>query len=145
MKLRQFQSGTSLIEVLVTMVIIAIGLLGLAGLQATSMKNNIGASNRSEATVLVYDIIDRMRANKAGAGSGSYNIALGSDPSGGTLPATEVAEWKSALRNRLPSGDGSISATCNISGCFATVIVTWNDTRNANNLADTSFTTNTKL
>lgn len=139
------QAGTSLIEVLVTMVIIAIGLLGLAGLQATSMKNNQGANNRSEATVLAYDIIDRMRANRAGAASGSYNIALGSDPAGATLAATDVARWKAALRSRLPNGDGAIAATCNASGCFATVTVAWNDTRNALNQADTNFVTNTKL
>ncbi len=58
-------SGFTLIEVLIAMFVLAIGLLGLAGLQATGMRNNLSAYHRSEATVLAYDLADRMRANSA--------------------------------------------------------------------------------
>ena len=57
------QSGFSLIEVLISIVIASIGLLGLAGMQATGLKNNHSAYQRSQATVLAYDLADRMRAN----------------------------------------------------------------------------------
>ncbi len=57
--------GFTLIEVLIAMLILAIGLLGLAGLQATSLRNNMSAYNRSQATLLAYDMADRMRANVA--------------------------------------------------------------------------------
>ena len=56
-------TGFTLIEVLIAMIILAVGLLGLAGLQATSLRNNQSAYNRSVATQLAYDIADRMRAN----------------------------------------------------------------------------------
>ncbi|MCX7101946.1 MAG: type IV pilus modification protein PilV, partial [Methylobacter sp.] len=60
-------AGFTLIEVLIAMLVLAVGLLGLAGLQATSLKSNQSAYNRSQATQLAYDLADRMRANVAGA------------------------------------------------------------------------------
>ena len=62
-------AGFTLIEVLIAMLVLAVGLLGLAGLQATSLRNNQSAYNRSQATQLAYDIADRMRANSAGIAS----------------------------------------------------------------------------
>ena len=57
------QSGFSLLEVLIAVVITSIGLLGLAAMQATGLRNNHSAYHRSQATVLAYDIADRMRSN----------------------------------------------------------------------------------
>ena len=111
----QKQTGFTLIEVLVTVVILAVGLLGLAGLQATSLKFNSTAYQRSQATSLAYDIADRMRANVVAArGSnvvpaGAYGIALGAAaPTGTTLAAIDLQEWRRALANTLPSGTGVI-------------------------------------
>jgi len=58
------QSGFTLIEVLSAVVILSIGLLGIAGLQAVAKKANADAIQRTTATMLAYDIIERMRANK---------------------------------------------------------------------------------
>jgi len=57
--------GFSLIEVLVALLVLSIGLLGLAALQTTSLQYNTGSYFRTQATFLAYDIIDRMRANIA--------------------------------------------------------------------------------
>jgi type IV pilus modification protein PilV len=57
------QHGFTLVEVLVTVVILAVGLLGLAGLQAVSMRNNHSAYERTQAVQLAYDMADRVRAN----------------------------------------------------------------------------------
>ena len=59
------QKGFSLIEVLVALLILSIGLLGLAALQTTSLQYNTGSYLRTQATFLAYDILDRMRANSA--------------------------------------------------------------------------------
>ncbi len=56
-------AGFTLIEVLVAMLVLAFGLLGLANLQATSLRNNQSAYHRSQATQLAYDMADRIRAN----------------------------------------------------------------------------------
>lgn len=64
--------GISLIEVLITILVIGIGLLGLAGLQSVSMKNTYQASQRSQAMWLAQEIAERMRANPAGKEKGYY-------------------------------------------------------------------------
>jgi type IV pilus assembly protein PilV len=56
--------GFTLLEVLVAVLVLSIGLLGLAGLQAASLRNNHSGYLRSQATILAYDYIDRMRANR---------------------------------------------------------------------------------
>ncbi len=61
--MKKLQSGFSLIEVLVATVIMAIGILGIAGLQVVSLQQNRSSLLRSEALQLGNDIIDRMRAN----------------------------------------------------------------------------------
>ena len=76
---RKQQSGFSLIEVLVALIILAIGLLGLASLQMTSLKFNTDAYLRTQATTLAYDIIDRMRINNAAVLTGSYTVPLNTD------------------------------------------------------------------
>ena len=58
-------SGFSLIEVLIAVIILAIGLLGIAGLQVTSKRTSFEALQRVTAVMLAQDIVERMRANKA--------------------------------------------------------------------------------
>lgn len=132
--------GLTLIEVLVAVLILSIGLLGLAGLQTLSLRSNHSAYLRSQATILAYDIADRMRANRQPALSGSYNIALKSTPAtGSSIAAIDLQEWKLALGALLPSGDGSIE----IVGGNLTVTVSWNDERDETKL--TQFQMQTRL
>jgi|SRR5581483_2616758 type IV pilus assembly protein PilV len=65
-------AGFTLIETLVTLAVLSIGLLGLAMLQVQGMKFTHESYLRTQATMLAYDIIDRMRANKTGADAGNY-------------------------------------------------------------------------
>lgn len=60
---RRLEAGTTLIEVLVSLVVIAVGLLGLASMQINALKFQQTASQRSEAIQAAYDLADRMRAN----------------------------------------------------------------------------------
>ena len=57
------QQGSSLIEVLVTVIVLAIGMLGLATMQNTSLKLSYDSYLRSQANFLAYDLIDRIRTN----------------------------------------------------------------------------------
>jgi len=59
----QTNRGFTLLEVLVALLVLSIGLLGLAALQTTSLQYNTGSYFRTQATFLAYDIMDRMRAN----------------------------------------------------------------------------------
>lgn len=65
-------AGFTLVEVLVTIVVVAIGLLGLAGLQISGLRANTSSEARSKATLLATDIIERMRANPVGVDANNY-------------------------------------------------------------------------
>jgi type IV pilus assembly protein PilV len=105
--------GMTIVEILVTLLVISIGLLGVAGLHAFSLRNNYDALVTSHASALASEILDRMRANRAEAlEEGSlYNIDIDEDRVPGensTLADQDVADWLDLLAQQLPEGDGSI-------------------------------------
>jgi type IV pilus assembly protein PilV len=96
------------------MLILSIGLLGLAGLMASSLRNNHSAYYRTQATWLAYDVIDRMRVNGTT----------------GALAAADFADWQAMVANTLPEGNGSVVPDP-ANADDVTVSVQWNDARGA--------------
>src|SRR5438874_11976557 len=74
------QSGVSMIEVLVTILIFAFGMLALSGLQARALVFSQSSLYRSQATALTDDIIDRMRADRGNAKTNKWDTDLTDDP-----------------------------------------------------------------
>lgn len=131
--------GFTLIEVLISVLVLAVGLLGLAGLQATGLRSNHSAYLRTQASLLAYDIADSMRANRVSALAGEYNIALGGTaPTGSAVVATDLTRWLDEIATELPGGQGAVVAGA---GTNFTITVRWND-REA---ALTSFLMDTTL
>jgi len=105
--------GMTLIEVLISLLVMSVGILGLATLQAASINFNANANQSSHATVLAYDMADRMRANRAAALGGAYDIAF-QDPApacaapspAGDIATQDISAWRSAIACRLPSRNG---------------------------------------
>ncbi|WP_235264419.1 MULTISPECIES: type IV pilus modification protein PilV [Nitrosomonas] len=129
-----------MIEVLVAIIVLSIGLLGLAGLQSAGLTYNQSASFRSTATMMTYSILDSMRANRTAAINGSYNIAIGASiPSGSTIPEQDLNNWFNELALRLPAGTGAI----NVAGNVITVTIQWDDSRGT--LAAQQFILTTQL
>jgi type IV pilus assembly protein PilV len=98
------QRGTTLLEVLVTIVILAIGLLGLAGLQTRLQVSEMEAYQRSQALILLNDMASRIASNRANADdyvTGTAN-PLGGTADCPTTPSTrqeiDVVEWCNALK-----------------------------------------------
>jgi len=124
--------GFSMVEILVTIFILSIGLLGLAGLQATGLKNNQSAFLRTVAMQQAYDMADRIRANPMGKDAGDYDTlsGTGSDPgciSSGCTPA-QMAQydkyaWNTDNAAALPTGQGTVTR----SGNMFTVTLMWDD------------------
>jgi type IV pilus assembly protein PilV len=123
------QSGFSIMEVLIAMLVLAIGLLGLAALQAQGLRFNQDAYIRSQATQIAYDVLDRMRANRA-------NLAAytAPDPSPGGVPscdptdaavAAELNCWYESLAAAIPAGDAVI--TPNGLANYFDITVRWAD------------------
>jgi type IV pilus assembly protein PilV len=126
--------GFTLIEALVALVVLSIGLLGVAGMQIAGLRANLSAASRTQASYLADDIVDRMRANNTAARGGSYNVALGATLSGTTTNALDVQAWVAELQS-LPSGQGSISV--NPATNIATVTIQWVDSRGGDSSACT--------
>lgn len=122
-------AGFSMIEVLVAVLVLAIGLLGVAALQTHALKNNQSALQRSQASMLAYYMLDAMRANRAVAMIGSYDLAKTcTAPSGGTLISNDQNAWIAALKTNLGNQSSTCGEiTCGINTC--SVKVYWDDSR----------------
>jgi type IV pilus assembly protein PilV len=134
-------TGFTLIEVLVAMLVLAVALLGLAGLQAASLKNNQSAYNRSQASQLAYDIADRMRANSTeshGYTSIQAEDAVKKDQctqvstscTTADMASNDLYEWNLAIKNSLPSTPNTpATGAITTSGNGFTAIIRWDDDR----------------
>lgn len=127
----------SLLEIIIAMLILAVGILGVSGLQALSLQQNRSALFRTDALHIANDILDRIRANPL---SSYAPVTLGSAPSAskncinGTcnqaeMAAFDIAQWKCSLNSKddegnaydlceayaikssIPQGAGSITLT----------------------------------
>ncbi len=117
------QCGLSLLEVMIAAVILSVGLLGMALLQSTALRATTLTNERSQATMLVYDMIDRIRANRANAAtygliSEGYFVVDGRTgicAPGAPVPAPRWAadrvEWVCAVRRAIPDARGRITVT----------------------------------
>jgi type IV pilus assembly protein PilV len=159
---RRMSGGFTLLEVLIAIVVVAFGLLGLAGLQVFALKNNQSASLRVAATNLTTDIIDRMKANYIGVinneynkpATSSYTTVEASCATTGCLPAAlarnDLREWQQRVAATLPGGigivcldqnpnDNSLPTAADCDGLGATsyaVKIWWYDDRTQMNAAN---------
>jgi type IV pilus assembly protein PilV len=137
------QSGVSLVEIMVAVLVLSIGLLGLAGLQLRTLRNNQSALERGVAVVETYAIADAMRADRIGADNDRFNIALtDAAPSGATFPETAVRSWRNNLVASL-GADATGSVNCD--GMLCTIIVQWNDSRGSLGADTQQITTQVQL
>jgi len=136
----QTSKGFTIVEVLVSMVILAIGVLGLGVMQITSLQNTQGGQMRSQATILAYDMIDTMRTNSPSVTSGAYNIGFADETPAATecygaeanctsaeMATSDINHWRTSLAASLPSGNGFIAAGDAGTTNRVSVIITWID------------------
>jgi len=122
------QHGMSLIEVMVSVLIVSTGLLGAAAMQASALRNNQGSYERTQSAILTQGMFDAMRANMPGVTSNNYNSAdwVCSVPSTGSLAASDIARWIGTLKTQMNTDAcGHIACAANV----CTVRVRWDDSR----------------
>jgi type IV pilus assembly protein PilV len=119
------QRGTTLLEVLITIVILAIGLLGLAGLQARLQSSEMEAYQRSQALILLNDMANRIATNRANAASYATASPLGTGMTcsgAGSMQAVDAKEWCEALQGAGETLSGnSVGAMVGGRGCVEAV------------------------
>jgi type IV pilus assembly protein PilV len=147
------QCGSTMIEVLVSLLIVSFGLLGMAALQAEGIVSNQSAYYRTQAVTFANDMADRMRANISAVTSGSYDDVAGSSTgacytvgscSAAQMAGNDVFEWSAAVAASLPGGvgvvcrdaspnDGTPAANgCAGAGDIYAVKIWWDDDRDGN-------------
>ena len=121
------QRGASLIEILIAVLILAIGMLSVGAMQATALRNNQSALERSQVVLETYSIIDMMRANVNAARNDAYNMPLTcAAPPGPDRPNVEQAAWINSIQDAL--GDTACGQIACINA-VCTVTVQWDDRR----------------
>ncbi len=136
------QKGFTLIEVMVAVFVLAVGILGMAGMQAVSVRESQNSIFRSQADILAADMADRLRANRADAADPlsvnyeSDGTAVVSEACQGTtascdevqMASYDIAQWQTQIANsNLPSGIGTI--TKNVGTSEYTILVFWDEDR----------------
>lgn len=152
---RERCGGMTLVEVLVALVVISVGLLGVAALQMVSLRNSQTSYLRTQATALAGDIIDRMRANRTAAIAPAlaYNIDFGETITLGATPTqaeNDLFAWKNALAAELPkteSGDSADGSVVVDGNNIATVTIRWGERAQPGESAATviEFATSTEM
>ena len=155
------QLGSSLIEVLVALLVLSGDMLGIAGVQSVSLRNNQAAYFRTQATMLTSEIIERMRANKIAVGNGGYDDATGSATAAcfttagctaAQMAEQDIFDWDADLAAALPGGQGIVclddtgndgtaaAPACSGTGTIYVVKIFWDDNRDGT--ANQRLTTN---
>ncbi|MBY0572691.1 MAG: type IV pilus modification protein PilV [Undibacterium sp.] len=142
---KTFQSGVSLIEIMISILVMAVGLLGLAGLQINANKYLKSSGQRSEASDAAYDLSERMRANVTGLASylaNSKPYAAGSTDvpsarkvcnintnscSAADVAVNDMGDWYRSLQARLAGGSGFVANVPNTTVPTFDVTVMWKE------------------
>jgi len=131
MLIRTSERGVSMIEVLVALLILTIGLLGVAGIQTQMQTAQLEAYQRSQAIVLVQDMVDRINANRRNAA----NYVTGGTPLGTsnttacttttTIAQKDMCEWNELLVGAAETASGSkVGAMNEARGCITLPVAT---------------------
>ena len=133
------QHGFSMLEILITLVLIAVAMLGTAGLQLNAMRLNKGSQLRTQVIFLASDITERMEANKAQAVAGTYAAPLTSVVSlagtncetaacdGTALAAWDINRWGQSIAVLLPQSSWSITRVTAGNPSTYNIVINWID------------------
>lgn len=131
--LRSRQQGLTLIEILIAMLILAVGLLGMASLQVRAVQDTTNSSFRSVAIYYANDMADRIRANRDGEAANLYTSVNGGSQQSACLTTAgcnssamathDKWEWQQNLAAALPAGTGELARA----GEVYTATVSWTD------------------
>jgi type IV pilus assembly protein PilV len=131
---RHHHAGFGLVESLVALVVVSVGMIGIASLYGQGLRAGTTALYRTMAVNLAADMADRIRVNRRGranyGGAGADNDC---DPGGNTdctaaeMAAHDVFEWQAQVGAQLPAGVGAVQYAGTTPPTY-TIRVTWTET-----------------
>ncbi|RVU41771.1 type IV pilus modification protein PilV [Rheinheimera riviphila] len=139
----QRQTGVSLLEVLIAVLVLSVGLLGIAGLQTANLRNTQSAHQRTVAVLLAASMAERIRANPVAAAAGAFALTKNCKAlsAGGSIQSVEHANWMTEIRTSLGTADTSCGeVTYVVATRTYTVNVFWDDSRAIGGLANMNIT-----
>jgi type IV pilus assembly protein PilV len=143
------QRGASLIEILVTVLMLSFGLLGMSALQARALQGSVSSFQRSQAVIFAQYLLDVMRIDREAAKGGDYNTPKVCSPSAFTLTTladTSRKDWLTLVRDDM--GNPNDTTTCTVIDCdpnyTCTVKILWDDSR-AGGLPSQSVTVSSRV
>lgn len=146
------QRGITMIEVLIALLIFAIGLLGVAGMQTLALKSTNNSNVRTLVNLHAFEIAERMRANMPGVEAGAYN-SISSDSAGNAaqcspgcspqeLAAFDGDQWVANLEEEVPS---MTSASVDYADGVATITIEWTERGYADDTDEQSYTLRARI
>lgn len=137
----QRSKGFSMVEVLVALIVLGVGMLGMASLYVTTLRANSSAQSRTQAVNLASDIADRIRANRtaiaayrtastAGANHNCTDTAAtaATNCSPADMAAHDILQWKQDLARALPGNpNGNITVDNGASPAIYTITISWTE------------------
>lgn len=124
---RYQQRGISMVEVLMAVLILAVGLLGVAALQAVALRNVGSSAERTQAIAQAYTALDMLRANRDAAKGGAYNTGWAAGAANNNPDLNTTTGWLSNLVAVVgPAAQGRIECDSN---SVCTVGVRWDESR----------------
>ena len=132
MKPRRYHKAFSMVEMLVAVVVLAVGLLGIAALHVTTLRSGGSAISRMQAVNLASDLADRIRANQSAkidyAGAGANNDCFANPCSPSDMAASDLNIWNKQITDTLPGpASGAVTYDDTTTPATYTIVVAWKE------------------
>jgi type IV pilus assembly protein PilV len=120
----RMQRGFTLIEAMVALIVLSVGLLGIAAMYVETLRANRTSLFRTEAVMLATDLADQMRANREPANNYDCGDPCDPDDGGNAIADADLADWMDMVAEQLPSGTAGVAYTAPGVGTPAAYVVT---------------------
>ncbi|WP_374607391.1 type IV pilus modification protein PilV [Thermomonas sp.] len=121
--------GVGLLEVLISVLVLSIGLLGIAAMQSVALRGGQGSLESSQAVMQATSIIEAMRANRPAVAAYNMPAMQCTVPAGGTLAQNDIRDWITSLQATMGGGNTTCAQITAAGGDVYRIVVQWDDQR----------------